>query len=94
MNEFSEITVSPCISICKTDSITGFCFGCTRINEEKKIWEEEKTTNNWKKENLIMIVKRMPDWQLESFDDSYRYKNKNGISLFKKNLIKKIKNNN
>ena len=30
------MTVSPCISICKTDPVTGFCYGCGRTNEEKK----------------------------------------------------------
>ena len=29
--------VSPCISICKTDPVTGFCYGCARTNNEKKI---------------------------------------------------------
>ena len=27
--------VSPCISICKTDPITGFCYGCARTEVEK-----------------------------------------------------------
>ena len=29
--------VSPCISICKTDPQTGYCYGCARTNEEKKL---------------------------------------------------------
>ena len=29
--------LSPCISICKTDPVTGYCYGCDRTNEEKKI---------------------------------------------------------
>ena len=37
--------VSPCISICKTDPITGYCYGCARTNEEKKLWKDEKTSN-------------------------------------------------
>ena len=28
--------VSPCISICKTDPITGYCYGCARTDQEKK----------------------------------------------------------
>ena len=28
--------VSPCISICKTDPVTGYCYGCGRSNEDKK----------------------------------------------------------
>ena len=79
--------ISPCLSICKTDPITGYCYGCARTNEEKKIWKDEKTTEEWKKNNLKEITKRMLGWQLESFKESYNYKFKNGISLFKKNSI-------
>jgi hypothetical protein len=80
--------VSPCISICKTDPQTGYCYGCGRNIEEKKIWKLESTTNNWKNENLIVIQKRLSGWQLESFKDSYNHKIENGISLYKKDLIK------
>ena len=79
--------ISPCLSICKTDPITGYCYGCARTNEEKKIWKDEKTTEELKKNNLKEITKRMTGWQLESFKESYNYKIKNGISLFKKNSI-------
>jgi len=79
--------ISPCLSICKTDPITGYCYGCARTNEEKKIWKDEKTTEEWKKNNLKEITKRMSGWQLESFKESYNYKIKNGISLFKKSSI-------
>ena len=41
--------ISPCISICKTDPKTGFCYGCGRSNEEKKIWKLEKPQINGKK---------------------------------------------
>jgi len=78
--------VSPCISICKTDPVTGFCYGCGRSNEEKKIWKHENTTNEWKKNNIKVIKTRLNGWQLESFEQSYTYKVKNGISLFKKKL--------
>ncbi len=81
--------ISPCLSICKTDPITSYCYGCARTNEEKRIWKEKKTTEEWKKNNLSEITKRMSGWQLESFKESYEYKTKNGISLFKKNLIQK-----
>ena len=79
---------SPCISICKTDPKTGYCYGCGRDNEEKKLWKAEDTSNQWKNDNLINIQKRLTGWQLESFKDSYKHKLENGISLFKKNLIK------
>ncbi|MDB0046560.1 DUF1289 domain-containing protein [Candidatus Pelagibacter sp.] len=78
--------ISPCISICKTDPQTGYCYGCGRSDEEKKFWKLENTSNQWKNDNLIDIQKRLTGWQLESFKDSYKYKTENGISLFKKNL--------
>ena len=80
--------ISPCISICKTDPQTGYCYGCGRNNEEKKIWKLEETADEWKKSNLINIQSRLDGWQLKSFKDSYNYKIENGISLYKKNLMK------
>mgnify|MGYP003304591582 CR=1 FL=1 len=44
--------ISPCISICKNDPKNGFCFGCARTDEEKKIWKNPDTTSIWKEENL------------------------------------------
>jgi len=83
--------VSPCISICKTDPVTGYCYGCARNDEEKKLWKNESTSDEWKRENLKNIQKRMNGWQLESFKESYDYKTKNGLSLFKKKLINESK---
>ena len=78
--------VSPCISICKTDPVTGLCYGCARTNEEKKLWKLEETSDQWKEDNIKSIKKRLSGWQLKSFEESYTYKIENGISLFKKNL--------
>ncbi len=78
--------VSPCISICRTDPKTGYCYGCGRNNEEKKLWKQDTTTDEWKKNNLELIKKRLSGWQLQSFEESYTYKINNGISLFKKKL--------
>ena len=55
----------------------------------KELWKLEETTEDWKKENIIEIEKRLTGWQLQSFKESYSHKIKNGMSLFKKNLIKK-----
>ena len=66
--------------------MTGFCYGCGRSNEEKKIWKLENTTNKWKTNNIKVIKTRLNGWQLESFEQSYTYKVENGISLFKKKL--------
>ena len=79
---------SPCISICRTDPVTGYCYGCARTNEEKKLWKDENTKGQWKEENLKLIITRMQGWQLETFKESYNYKKNEGISRFKKNLLK------
>ena len=80
--------ISPCISICKNDPSTGYCYGCGRNNNEKKIWKSEETTDKWKLDNLEIIKKRLSGWQLEGFKESYDHSINNGIYLFKKNLIK------
>jgi len=79
--------ISPCISICRTDPKTGYCYGCGRSNDEKKIWKAENTTDDWKDNNIKEIRSRLTGWQLESFNESYEYKIQNGISLFKKKLL-------
>ncbi len=81
--------ISPCISICKTDPKTGYCYGCGRNFEDKKKWKVEETSDKWKKKNLIEIQKRLSGWQLDSFKDSYKCKLENGISLYKKESLKK-----
>ena len=79
--------ISPCISICRTDPVTGYCYGCARTNEEKRKWKDDKSTNEWKEENLKTITARMQGWQLETFKESYKHKKSKGVSLFKKNLL-------
>ena len=85
-NILKKMIISPCISICKTDPSTGYCYGCGRSNDEKMIWKLEETKDDWKSNNLESIRKRLSGWQLKSFNESYKYKINNGISLFKKNL--------
>ena len=80
--------ISPCISICRTDPVTGYCYGCARTNEEKKLWKDEDAKDQWKEENLKIIITRMQGWQLETFKESYEHKKNEGISLFKKNQLK------
>ena len=48
--------ISPCISICRTDPVTGYCYGCARTIGEKIKWKDENVTNNWKEENLKIIA--------------------------------------
>ena len=83
----SNKVISPCISICRTDPVTGFCYGCARTNKEKKLWKDENTNSQWKEENLKLIINRMQGWQLEAFKESYDHKKNKGVSLFKKNLL-------
>ena len=83
---------SPCISICKTDPVTGYCYGCARTEEEKKSWKNENTNDEWKSKNLKTITLRMEGWQLNTFKKSYDHKLQKGISLFKKKLLEKKQN--
>ena len=80
--------VSPCISICKSDPVTGFCYGCARNSKEKLRWKDKNTGDEWKLKNLVDIRSRMEGWQLESFEKSYNYKCLHGISLEKKRKMK------
>ena len=79
--------ISPCISICKTDPLTGYCYGCGRTNEEKIIWKNTDTLNNWKKENLKILKDRLSGWQKDAFEKSYICKQQTGMSLIKKKLM-------
>jgi len=81
--------ISPCISICKSDPVTGYCYGCGRNNEEKKKWKDNNTSKEWKINNLKEIQSRLNGWQLESFKESYKHKIENGISLIKKKELSK-----
>ena len=83
--------ISPCISICKTDPASGCCYGCARNSEEKKVWKDEKTTEEWKKNNIKQLQKRMNALQLKNFMESYEFKSKNGISLIKHNKLNEKK---
>ncbi len=79
--------ISPCISICKSDPVTGFCNGCARSNEEKIKWKNKETKDEWKTKNIEVIQSRMTDWQLKNFKESYDFKIKNGISIAKKKKL-------
>ena len=85
----SDKIISPCISICKTDPVTGYCYGCARTEKEKKLWKDENTDDEWKLKNLEIITARMEGWQLNTFKESYKHKINNGVSLFKKNFLEK-----
>ena len=81
--------ISPCISICKSDPNTGFCYGCARTDEEKKLWKNPKTLNDWKEKNLKILVSRMSESQLKTFNQSYKEKKEFGKLVYSKNLKNK-----
>ena len=83
--------VSPCMSVCKTDPISGYCYGCGRTDEDKKIWKDPETSDEWKINNLELLKTRLNGWQKDAFDKSYAYKKENGISLIKKRLLEQKK---
>tara|TARA_B100000902_G_C27211147_1_gene864417 strand:+ start:350 stop:631 length:282 start_codon:yes stop_codon:yes gene_type:complete len=84
-----EKMISPCISICRWDPVTNNCYGCGRTVVEKMLWKDQDTTDEWKENNLKECMGRLSGWQLESFKESYEYKVKYGISLFKKAMKEK-----
>ena len=79
--------ISPCISVCKTDPVSGYCYGCGRTNDDKLLWKNEDTTNEWKEKNLKELKTRLSNWQLEAFEKSYQSKIETGLSLIKKKLL-------
>mgnify|MGYP001352404877 CR=1 FL=1 len=81
--------ISPCISICKTNPSTGFCFGCARNEEEKKVWKDPNTTYEWKEENLKVIISRMTGSQIKTFNQSYEEKIQFGKLVYSKKLKNK-----
>ena len=86
-----NIITTPCITVCKTDPISGYCYGCGRSNEDKKMWSDPETTNNWKKDNLKTIRNRLTGWQQIAFDASYKNKQELGLSLIKQQLTQSKK---
>ena len=92
MNMSKENVTSPCISVCKTDPISGFCYGCGRSNDEKKTWKDENTTNEWKLSNIEELRSRLDGWQLEAFNESYKSKQDSGLSLIKKKFLESRNN--
>ena len=42
-----ENITTPCISVCKSDPVTDYCYGCGRTTEDKKqLWNLKKTNNH------------------------------------------------
>lgn len=82
----NQSIINPCISICKTDPLTGFCYGCGRTNAEKIAWKEPDTSTKWKLESFTTSRKRLTGWQKDAFDKSYLNKKETGMSLLQQKL--------
>ena len=87
----TENITSPCITVCKSDPITDFCYGCGRTSIDKKMWNDPNTSNEWKKTNLELIRSRLSGWQQQAWDKSYAQKKETGNSLIKEKLINQKK---
>ena len=90
-NMNNENITTPCISVCKSDPVTDYCYGCGRTTEDKKMWKNPDTSNEWKKSNLKLTRSRLNGWQQEAWDKSYAYKIETGLSLIKKKLLEQKK---
>lgn len=75
--------ISPCISVCVSDPVSGYCYGCARTDEEKKLWKDPNTKGAWKEDQLSVLKARMSGFQLEAFIASYNRKKNSGTSLIK-----------
>ena len=63
--------VTPCITVCRTDPVSGYCYGCGRSDEDKSMWKNPETTDEWKIQNLKDLENRLSGWQLSAFKKSY-----------------------
>ena len=82
---------TPCISVCKSDPVTDYCYGCGRTSEDKKMWSDPNTSNEWRRENLKILRNRLNGWQKEAWEKSYAHKKKTGFSLLKKKILEQKK---
>ena len=90
-NMNNENITSPCISVCKSDPVSDYCYGCGRTTEDKKMWKNPDASDEWKMSNLQLIRSRLNNWQGEAFDKSYAFKKETGLSLIKKKLLEQKK---
>ena len=90
-NMDNENITSPCISVCKSDPVTDYCYGCGRTTKDKKLWKDPNTSDEWKKSNLELTRSRLNGWQQEAWDKSYAYKIETGLSLIKKKFLEQKK---
>ena len=58
--------ISPCISICRTDPVTGYAMVAPGLMKKKRNGKMINQLMNGRK-NLRIIVNRMQGWQLNTF---------------------------
>ena len=86
-----ELTVNPCINVCKSDPITDYCYGCGRSSEDKKLWNQPDTSEEWKRSNIELLKDRLTGWQKEAWEKSYYNKKTKGNSLLKEKILNQKK---
>ena len=86
MNKITNEITNPCISVCKSDPLTGFCYGCGRSSDDKTHWKDPDTSIQWKQNNLLTLRERLTGWQQDAFDKSYLNKKETGMSLIRQKL--------
>ena len=63
---------SPCMKICIFDQDSGYCLGCSRTEGEVIKWQDPKTTDEWKKENLWKSDDSIQGYtDIEKFEQDY-----------------------
>ena len=78
--------------ISQRDKGTSIGFGAeVRTTEDKKMWKDPETSDEWKINNLELLKSRLKGWQLEAFNKSYAFKKETGISLIKQKLLQQKK---
>ena len=72
----------PCIGLCKSDPVTGYCYGCACTLQDRNQWTNG-ASDTWKSKNLHDIKRRLSNsWPLNSWMTNYKYKQEKGESLF------------
>jgi|TARA_B100001093_G_C26239441_1_gene763717 hypothetical protein len=66
--------LSPCINICQTDPVNGYCRGCGRTRIEIASWGNKKTSDEWKRRNLKEAENRLVGVQRSLFAKAYKEK--------------------
>ena len=75
--------LSTCVSICVNDQDTKQCLGCGRTMQEKQMWKDPNTTDDWKQNNTQECLTRLTTQQADYWRASYNFKLTHGKSMHK-----------